>query len=178
VRSRVLASVAVAAAVALGATGCEFMTSADTQHIKDITDGVNVSVGKVDVRNALLITRKGTNARFIATVVNNSNDPQTLSIQAKGGLTDTVDVPANSTLDLAKPANDITFRGIDVKPGSLSKVFFTYAGATGASAGVPVLNGQMEEYSTLLPTAPSPTPTGTATSTPSPSDSATAATNG
>ncbi|WIB70454.1 hypothetical protein [Curtobacterium sp. MCBD17_026] len=184
-RPRVLVSVAVAATIALGATGCEFMSPAHTADIKQITDGVDVSAGKVDVRNALLISDDGESARFIGTLVNNDDqDDYTVSIEV-GGDTQTVDVPANTHVDLAMAsgagsddessvqegdttqgttagdAEPIVFDNADAKPGSLVKVYFSYPDAEGVSANVPVLTSSQEEYQTL---APSPTPTPTSTS--------------
>lgn len=193
-RARVLVSVAVAASIALGATGCEFMSPAHTKEIKQITDGVNVSTGSVDIRNALLISDNGDAARFLATLVNTSSDEDvTLSIEV-GGDTQTVEVPANSRLDLANPTDptsddstqqgaseqgsqvatgrEVLFDQADAAPGSLAKVYFSYSGAEGVSATVPVLTSSLEEYQTLAPT---PTPSSTATS---PSNSGTQPTGG
>ncbi|WP_133520637.1 hypothetical protein [Curtobacterium flaccumfaciens] len=177
-------SVAVAATIALGATGCEFMSPAQTTEIKQITDGVDVSTGKIDVRNALLISDDGEQARFIGTLVNNAEkDDITVSIEI-GGDTQTVEVPANTHVDLAMTTDttaegatedtgsttqgteagagtDVIFDNADAKPGSLVKVYFSYSGAEGVSASVPVLTSSQEEYQTLAPT---PTPTSTSTS--------------
>ncbi len=187
-RARVLVSVAVAASIALGATGCEFMSPAHTKEIKQITDGVNVTTGSIDIRNALLISDDGDGARFLGTLVNTSGDDDvTLSIEV-GGDTQTVQVPANSRVDLANAAGgtsddsvqgsdgqgsqvaegrDVLFDQADAVPGSLVKVYFSYSGAEGVSANVPVLTSALEEYQTLAPT---PTPSSTATT---PSESGT-----
>lgn len=170
-RTRVLGTVAVAAAVVLGASGCEFMTKAETQDIRQVTDGVNLEVGSLAVRNALLIaTPNGKNARFIATIVNQTNQSEALTIEAKDNSGDqkTVRIPANSTVDLAKSAkaDQVVFRKVDVKPGDLTKMFFTYPGASGASTGVPVLTGAMAEYATLVPT-PAASPSASASNAPS-----------
>lgn len=163
-RARVLVSVAVAATIALGATGCEFMSPAHTVDIKQITDGVNVTTGKVDVRNAILISDDGEGARFIGTLVNNSDtDGITVSVEI-GGDTETVLLPANSTVDLANDSQHATldFDSADAKPGSLVKVYFSYPDAEGVSANVPVLTTSQEEYATLAPTS-TPEPTGKVT---------------
>ncbi|UFU13742.1 hypothetical protein LQK89_14720 [Curtobacterium sp. C1] len=178
-------SVAVAATIALGATGCEFMSPAHTTEIKQITDGVNVTTGKLDIRNALFISDRGEDARFIGTVINtDESEDITLSIEL-GGDTQTVVVPAGSRRDLgtntptvsssegssAQEGSDsqgteqtgakaVVFEGADARPGSLVKTYFSYSGAEGVSASVPVLTNAMEEYQSL---APSPSPTGTAT---------------
>jgi hypothetical protein len=176
-------SVAVAATIALGATGCEFISPAQTKEIKQITDGVNVTTGKIDVRNALIISDGGDDARFVGTLINNSATGRTVTIEV-GDSSDTVRVPANTHVDLAAPAgssssaessvqtgaetqgttagtsDDVVFTGADITPGSLVKVYFSYPGAEGVSASVPVLTSSQEEYQTLAPT-PTPTPTST-----------------
>ena len=178
-------SVAVAATIALGATGCEFISPAQTREIKQITDGVNVSTGKIDIRNALLISDSGKNARFVGTVINTAEKGDvTLSIEV-GGDTQTVSVAANTHVDLgmavapsdeataateegqttqgtnAGNASEVVFKDADTTPGSLVKVYFSYSGAEGVSASVPVLTSAQGEYATL---APSPTPTSDSTS--------------
>ena len=175
-RARVLVSVAVAAAVALGTAGCEFMTPQSTTERYDASDGVSLTVGKVDVRNAILITKNNRSARFVATLVNNTNDPQTVTIELGNSSADTesVVVEANGDLDLGASTNTpVVFEKADAKAGSLHKMFFTYPGAEGGSVRVPVLTGAMSEYSSLVPT-PSRTPTTSPTSTDVPTPSATA----
>lgn len=135
------------------------MTPQSTTEHYDASDGVSLTVGRIDVRNAILFTDNGTSARFVATLVNNSDSRKVVTIQAKGESSDETDVtvPANSSLDLAKADDQVVFRKLGSKPGVLTKVFFTYPGAEGASVRVPVLTGALEEYKTLVPT-PSSTP--------------------
>ncbi|WP_144760198.1 hypothetical protein [Curtobacterium sp. 9128] len=198
-------SVAVAATIAIGATGCAFMTPQDTTMIKQITDGVNVTTGKIDVRNALLISDTGKSARFVGTVVNSSNDDITLTVEVSS-VAQTIVVPANSHVDpsssssqraessvesgdseqgtRAAESDDVVFTGVKTRPGSLVKVYFSYPGAEGVSASVPVLTNAQEEYQTLAPTpsptsrvtlpAESPTATPGADGTATPSDDTTA----
>ncbi|KTR49153.1 hypothetical protein [Curtobacterium sp. TXMA1] len=182
-------SVAVAASIALGATGCEFMSPAHTTEIKQITDGVNVSTGSIDIRNALFISDQEDDARFVGTIVNTGSEDVTLSIEV-GGDTQTVVVPGNGRADLG--SNDpsasrnsggdsadgntgqgsevadpkaVLFDASDVVPGSLVKTYFSYSGAEGVSASVPVLTSALEEYQTLAPsTSPSATPSMRSTS--------------
>lgn len=191
-RARVLVSVAVAASIALGATGCEFMSPAHTKEIKQITDGVNVTTGDLDIRNALFISDDADDARFIGTLINrDASDDITLSIEV-GGDTQTVVVPANGRVDLGAntpsaastaggdsqegagsqgsevaDSKAVLFDASDVVAGSLVKTYFSYSGAEGVSASVPVLTSSLEEYQTLAPT---PTPSSSATS---PSESGT-----
>jgi hypothetical protein len=163
-RARVLVSVAVAASIALGATGCEFLSPARTKEIRQITDGVDVSTGTIDVRNALLISDSGEDARFVGTLVNTGNKDRTVTLEVDGD-DQTVQVPGNTTVVLAddEEHDTVDFDGVSTKPGSLAKMYFSYQGAEGASATVPVLTSTQQEYQTLAPT-PTPTPTSTSPS--------------
>ncbi|MGL3200166.1 MULTISPECIES: hypothetical protein [Curtobacterium] len=195
-------SVAVAATIAIGATGCAFVSPVGTAEIQQVTDGTNAKTGSIDIRNALLISDDGESARFIGTFVNSSDSKNvTLSIEV-GGDTETIDVPKNSRVDLAASdsgatptpgtetngdgtqgstaaaGTDVVFDQADAKPGSLVKVYFSYSGAEGVSLNVPVLTTAQEEYATLAPTsAPSattePSDSATSRSTDEPSGDAT-----
>lgn len=166
-RARVLVSIAVAASIALGTAGCEFMTEAGTTKGYDASDGVSTSVGAVDVRNAILLTKTGERARLVASLVNTADSTRRVTIEPgdHAGQSVTVVVPGNSSVDLgstAPTAPEVVFPRLGSKPGSLARVYFTYPGAAGKSIQVPVLNGAMQAYSTLLPT-PQPTTTPGAT---------------
>ncbi|WIB63251.1 MULTISPECIES: hypothetical protein [unclassified Curtobacterium] len=175
-RARVLVSIAVAASIAVGTAGCEFLTEAGTTKGYNASDGVSTSVGAVDVRNALLLTKNGKRARLVASLVNNADSKRTVTIEPKdhAGQSVTVVIPGNSSVDLGSTsptAQEVVFPKLDSKAGSLARVYFTYSGASGKSISVPVLNGAMEEYRTLLPTpqqsqTPTLTPTPTSTATP------------
>ena len=54
---RVAASVVLAGLIVLGASGCEFISPQDTTQISQVSDGMDATLGPVDVRNALLFTR-------------------------------------------------------------------------------------------------------------------------
>jgi hypothetical protein len=152
------------------------MTPQTTTERYNASDGVSITVGKVDVRNALLFTKNNRSARFVATLVNTSKDPQSVTIELGNSSADTatVVVEANAEVDLGSSANTpVVFAKADAKAGSLHKVFFTYPGAEGGSVRVPVLNGALSEYSSLVPT-PSRTATSSPTSTIVPTPSATA----
>jgi hypothetical protein len=61
---------------------------------------------------------------------------------------------------------------IDTKAGSLLPIYFQYGTEPGKQLDVPVLDGSLPQYATLLPTAtptPSVTPTPTVTPSPTPS---------
>ena len=71
-KSRLLASVAVGAAVALGLTGCTFITPQSTAVEYSAGDGVNVEgSAPLEVRNVIVVANpEGTAGNLIAAIVN------------------------------------------------------------------------------------------------------------
>jgi hypothetical protein len=182
---RVAASVALAGLIVLGASGCEFISPQDTTQINQVADGMDASLGPVDVRNALLFTADGTDAALVARLINSSTSAQTVSMQytsSAGSTTQQVSVPANSAITIrpgvVRPGAQasITLTGVNAKAGSLFPVYFTVGGRN-ATLKVPVLDASLPGYQTLTPTptppAPLPTPTDTSGVTPAPTGSAT-----
>jgi hypothetical protein len=182
---RVAASVAIAGLIALGASGCEFISPQDTTQINQVADGMNATLGGVDIRNALLFTANGTEASLVTSIANTGSSAATVSMQytsTTGPASKRVLVPANGLLSL-RPGGDqtITLSGISAKPGSLFPVYFT-SGGSSATVRVPVLDASLPGYQTLAPTPTpvaiptgTPSPSGSTPATPSPVDSATPA---
>ena len=178
-KSRLIASIAVGAAVVLGTTGCNILAPQATTIDYSASDGVNVPAasGPLDVRNALIVADKdGELGNFVAAVVNSTTQPQTLRVEVGEGssaVRASVNVPASTTLslgDLASGVEPLRLEGIDAVPGSTVPVYFQSGDGEGALMQVPVLDGALEYLSTLAPT---PFPTVTATPMPLPSSTST-----
>jgi hypothetical protein len=173
---RVAASVVLAGLIALGASGCEFVSPQDTTQIDQVSDGINAKVGPVDILNALLITVDGRNASLVTTLVNTSTSARTVHLQytgtssagTSGPVTQRVPVPANGSVSI-RPGGQatVTLRNVKVELGGLFPVQF-FLGSdpnSGTAVQVPVLDNRLPGYQTLAP-SPSPTPTPTLTPTP------------
>lgn len=185
-KTRLIASIAVGAAVVLGTTGCNILAPQATTIDYSASDGINVPAesGPLSVRNVLIVANgDGTVGNFVAAVVNDTTDPQTLRIEVGEGssaVRSSVNVPAQRTLSLGDLANDVEplrLDGIDAAPGSTVPVYFQSGDGEGALMQVPVLDGALEYLAPLAPTAtPSPSLTPipvlpTVTPTPSPTPS-------
>src|SRR6478736_5535662 len=74
-RSRVVAAVAIAAAVALGTTGCSMLSVQATTIPYSAAEGVNIhGSGPLEVRNALIVaTADGSKGNFVAAIVNQTD---------------------------------------------------------------------------------------------------------
>lgn len=154
-RTRAVASVAVAALVLLGTSACNFIAPQATLEQYDPSDGTSATVGDVRVLNAIALTEDGESANLIASVINTSNSRVQLKLQYQSG-SDKVDT--NVTVGPGETRNlgsddglDITLQGIDARPGDLLPVYLQYGDADGKQLLVPVLDGTLPEYAELLP---------------------------
>ncbi|GGA62884.1 hypothetical protein GCM10011490_11710 [Pseudoclavibacter endophyticus] len=162
---RAVASVALAAALAGGLAGCNLISPLATTIEYAASDGVHVTVGDLELRNIMiLVDAEGdttpTAGSFVGTIVNHADDAGSVTITTESA---TAQLP----LDASQPLTHIGYgdgpqvliEGVQLEPGSTIDVTFTGPGGTTETKKVPVLDGTLAEYSTLLPQAPEPTPT-------------------
>ncbi|MFF0909695.1 DNA modification methylase [Microbacterium enclense] len=177
-KSRLIASIVVGAAVVLGTSGCNLIAPQATTIQYSASDGVNVpESGPLHVRNALIVAdAEGTDGNMVAAIVNDTLEQQTLRIEVGEGssaVRATVNVPASTTLSLGDLANDVEpllLEGIDAVPGSTIPVYFQSGDSEGALIQVPVLDGALDYLSDLAPAGPTPTVAPTPLVTPSPDE--------
>ncbi|WP_066040924.1 hypothetical protein [Herbiconiux solani] len=160
-RARFAASVLVVALVSFGTAGCAFITPQATKEILETSDGVNATVGSVEIRNATLISEDGELASMLVSFVNNGDSAVQVGLQYEDSVT------GDRVTEKVLVGNGITsFGGEDgekivlnnvSEPGSLFPVYFQYGGEEGKQVMVPVLNTSLPEYENLAPT-PTPTP--------------------
>ena len=162
------AAAAIAALVMLGVAACAPIAS--LKHY-DPSDGVSTTVGQVKVLNALVLSKSGANGNLLFSAYNPTDELIQLNVQYEDGTDRTT---AHATLLPDTTTNfgygkdgQFLLSGLDVKPGSLARIYFQYGDEEGSQITVPVLDGTLAQYATLLPT-PTPTPTPTSTMTPTP----------
>ncbi|TFB60163.1 hypothetical protein E3T34_03975 [Cryobacterium sp. TMT1-62] len=155
-KARIIVSVVVATGILLGTSGCNLLAPQSTTAKYDASDGVSGNVGDLAIRNAMLLSDDGNIANLVVTVVNSGDSAHSLNVQYDDGtekFTQEVNVDANSSVTFGTPDAPTVTVAADVAPGSLFPVFFQYGNETGVEVLVPVLDGSLEEYSTLLPTS-------------------------
>ncbi|TFB66093.1 hypothetical protein E3N86_01665 [Cryobacterium sp. Hz7] len=155
-KARIIVSVVVATGILLGTSGCNLLAPQSTTAKYDASDGVSGNVGDLAIRNAMLLSDDGNIANLVVTVVNLGDSAHNLNVQYDDGtekFTQEVNVDANSSVTFGTPDAPTVTVAADVAPGSLFPVFFQYGNETGVEVLVPVLDGSLEEYSTLLPTS-------------------------
>ncbi|MHB1234754.1 MAG: hypothetical protein ACYCZK_03670 [Microbacteriaceae bacterium] len=180
-RVRIVASVVTAALILLGTTGCNYFTPQSTLKHYDASDGVSATIGVLDVRNALLLTKDGVSASLLVTLLNTGTSTLNVGLQyqtvssgspAPQRTTRTVTIPANGSAEIGySTANQIVFDNVGAKAGSLLPLYIQYGTEPGRQILVPVLDGTLKAYSTLLP-SPAPSISGSLPASASPSASA------
>lgn len=166
--TRVVASLALGTAVALGAAGCTFITPQATTIQYSPGDGVNVPGpdAPVQVRNALIVADdSGREGNFVAALVNTTAESQTVHIEFGEGLgRESVRVPAGATISLGADAPPLLISGLNTPPGADLPVAFQSGDSDTVAVAVAVLDGALPYLEPLVPTegpssSPSPTPT-------------------
>ncbi|WP_285115884.1 hypothetical protein [Leifsonia sp. fls2-241-R2A-40a] len=159
-KARVATSVALALAVAFGTAGCGFIAPQATTKHYDASDGVSGSVGSVDVRNAIIVTnaKNGTVGNLVVTLVNTDSKSHRVAISAGSQNSSAAHVtlePGQVKQLGQNPENggpsNVLIPEFTTKPGALYSVYFQYGDETGTKLQVPVLDGQLPEYSSLVP---------------------------
>ncbi|MGO1770089.1 MAG: DNA modification methylase [Microbacterium sp.] len=169
-KTRSLASVALGAAVILGATGCGAITPQATTVQYSASDGVNVDLpddAPVTVLNALLVTGEdSTDAGFIAALVNRTSDDQTVTISWDGGSA-AIEVPGETTLSFGASEEPLLLQNVSSAPGASEEMVFQSGGTEAVAQKIQVFDEELEQFSGLAPT---PAPSATVTTDESGSD--------
>jgi hypothetical protein len=174
---RVAASVAVTVLATTVLAGCQFITPQQTSRSYTPSDGVNGSVGDVEIRNVFLIDGAQNTASLIGVLANSSSSPSSVTLQWSGSAgteTKRLQIPANGLLSLSTDpstpaasvpgaAGSVILEDVKATPGALFPITFS-SSSKDQDLQLPVLTGSFSQYATLVPT-PTPTPT---TSSPSP----------
>lgn len=155
-KSRLAASIALAAALMLATTGCTLSAEIATQKDYDPSDGVGAEIGELAVRNALLIGDTGDALNLVMTVVSAAEVDRLLTVQ---WLTDgervseDIVVTSGDRTRIGGPTDEVQIivSISDVTIGGLVPLFFSYAGAEGVEVMVPVLDGSLPEYELFVP---------------------------
>lgn len=158
---RVVAALAITAGLGLSLTACNLAEPQRTTLQYAASDGVNVSLDGVDVRNALIIGDfKGdvgevATANLVFAAVNTTGKPATLTVGAPG-LSQVVDLAAPDKITPVgyEGAQPIVLSGAPIKAGQTVSITFTASNGQTQTKDVPVVGSDFVEYSTIAPKQP------------------------
>ncbi|MBP1327047.1 hypothetical protein JOF28_002279 [Leucobacter exalbidus] len=150
---RIASSIALAAALALGATGCSLIAPQGTLEPYAPSDGVEVTIEGVDVRNLMLIAdESGENFNVVFTAYNRTgaDSDVTMTFVTEDSETASASfvLPEGTTAfgNPAAPETPVLVSIPDLVIGSTINAYFQVEGAAEAEHKVPVLDGTLAEY--------------------------------
>ncbi|MEL5992415.1 DNA modification methylase [Microbacterium phosphatis] len=154
--SRILASLALGAVVALTATGCAGLTHQATTIPYSPSDGVNVphsDGAAIQIRNAVVIAdSQGTDGNLAAALVNTTDEDATLSLEWGSGQSETIDLEGGEVVSLGAGSEEpLLLEGINTEAGATLPLYFQSGDAEGELVEVPVLNGCLAHFKNLVP---------------------------
>jgi len=154
VKSRLIASLVVGAALVLGTSGCSLIAAHATTYEYTPGEGANVpdESGPLLVRNALIVANsEGTEGNFIAAIVNNTTETYVLHIDFADDVTEQIIVPAGTVKSLGENADPLFIRGLNAAPGSTLTASFQSGDGVTSVISVPVLDGDLEYLAPFAP---------------------------
>lgn len=149
-RGRRTASVAAAALLAVGLTGCGAVNQQATTMHYAASDGIVFDVADVEVRNLLLVTNTADEpARAIGSLINDTSEPASVELVVDGTSTK-IKVPAKTSLKLEDDENKTVIPQAGAAPGSHVDATLK-VGSNSVQESIPVVNGALPEYRPFLP---------------------------
>ncbi|MHA7271483.1 hypothetical protein [Arthrobacter sp. HLT1-20] len=168
------------AAIGVGAmafTGCTAINPQSTTTVYSASDGVRLNMGQLELRNVLVVSdAAGSAGRLIGTFYNQSDADITLTISGAQGSQTEITVVPGTPLVLGTPGDKAILSTMAEPPGAMETLELRQSGGSTETATlqVPVLDGTLAEYRSLLPTpastvspadVPGATPTATEAAT-------------
>ncbi len=149
-KTRLASSLALAAVVSLGLSGCALVAPQATLDPYSPSDGIEVTIADVDVRNLMLITDAAAEElNVVFTGVNNGQSSQTVGFRfesASGSGNASADFRlAPGLTQFGDPEGEATFVSLSgARPGSTVTVFVQGPGGD-VERQVPVIDGTLKD---------------------------------
>ena len=166
---RALATTTLAATLLLGTAGCGIFVDTATLNPYSASDGLNVDVGGLQLRNVLVITDESGDASLVFTIVNDTTNVQYLTVELRTDTPVDLTIVANEGLTKVGLADDnpAIATGTALKAGQYVDIYFQYGGQDGVTMSIPVLDSTNPLYAPYAPSLFVPEPVVTPSATPS-----------
>lgn len=152
-KTRIVSSVALAAVIALGASGCSLIAEQGTAEPYAPSDGIDVNAGSVEVRNFMFIVAEDIGTlNTVFTAVNPTKEAQELSMTVV--TSDNAQSVLNFVIEpgttvFGDPASDTRLALVmddAARAGTLATVYLQSGSASEVLREIPVLDGTLAEY--------------------------------
>ncbi|MGO4383821.1 hypothetical protein [Specibacter sp. RAF43] len=158
-RAQRLSLIAAIGVGALAFTGCSAINQQSTTMVYSASDGVRLDMGPLELRNMLIVS-EGADApgRVAGTLYNTSKTDITLTISGAQGSQTDVAIKSRSHVVLNAAGEAAILDTVKAPAGAVETITLRQSGdSESAELRVPVLDGTLAEYKSLVPTA-TPTP--------------------
>lgn len=158
-KNRIVSSLALAAAITLGATGCSLISVQSTLEEYAPSDGVSIDAGDVQLRNMLLVTAEEEgNYNLVFTAQNNAAETQPLDltiVQDGSRLETSLEVEPGMTRfgNPDEGENVVIVSGLTAPAGAGVDVYAQSGASNDEKHFLPVLDGTLPEYRPYVLTA-------------------------
>ncbi|QMU96025.1 DNA modification methylase [Microbacterium esteraromaticum] len=152
---RLVAAIALGSALALGTTGCTFITHQATTNPYPASDGVPIDEtgGDVIARNVFIVTTEdGEIGSLVGAFINEGDKTTTVDIDVADEQL-TLRVPSAERVSLGAEEMPLRIENLGVKPGATVEVLVISGDGEAVPAQVPVLDGSLPQYADLVPAA-------------------------
>ena len=171
-KARHAASIALAALLVLGTSGCTLFAIQGTEVQYQPSDGTAADIVDIKLRNVIGLTDNGDDISLLMTIVNSGDKDANVTFKyedADGEWTSKLlGVPAHSSVHVGGIGDtEVVLRNVGAVIGSLVTVLVQYGDEPDKQIQVPTLDGSIAAYASLIP-GPEPTPTATPTPTETP----------
>lgn len=152
VTKRFIPAAALAGAFTMGMTGCAYVTPQATTIEYSASDGVNGTVGDVQLSNVLAVSEDGEDVTLLGRLTNNGEDTARVTLESVDSpdVSEQVTVGADEFVDLSAD-EDLVLAGVDTEVGGILNLYVQYGDEPGIELHVPVLDGSLPEYEQYLP---------------------------
>jgi len=158
-----VASAVLATALAIGTTGCTFITQQATLIPYSPSDGIEANLGDVKLRNVIaLMSDDGLSASLLITIINDGDVTAFVRMQTVSTSGEQVDflrpVPSNSVVSFGNTVDEeqLIVSMPDAIAGGLLPVYVQHGTVPGTEMLVPALSAFEEHYKDLKPAEASP----------------------
>lgn len=147
-----VAAIAVAAAAVL--SSCSATNPITTTKDYSPSDGVSITLGDVTARNMLVVTAgAGETGALQGTVANSSDSEIAVTLTSGSHKVGVITVPANGAVQIGGDTGKTLEFTVPEPPGALTTIGAATGPGGSTSVAIPVLDGTLPEYATLVPTA-------------------------
>ena len=157
---RAASAILIGGLLLVGTTGCSLFSEKATLIEYAPSDGVEADLGSIELRNVLAISSDGEDLNLVLTAINTSDSGIFVNFQFnEGDGEEQLYVAGNSSKSIGQPDEEsVILTGANTQVGGLFPVYAQYGEVPGTQMLVPVLDGSLGEYSTLVPVAPTEAP--------------------